>query len=234
MSVHTLPMRRARRPGRPPGPSQAPQLRETLLEEASRLYAVGGYAGLSYGPLAAHAGVTKATLFHYFPNKDALLYAIFERFAARLEAATAGWFEPASRSFAERLDHVVGALIDFWSADPLHAKILCHGLLEAEHIRPARLGEADAVPVFGGFVARFVAFVRDGIVAREFHDDRPFAIVMAIGGIVLFECMQPDATRGRYGGRVGRAARRTEMIALVRRAVVRPASRLRNQRRASR
>ena len=30
------------RPGRPPGPSQAPQLRARLIDEASRLYAAGG------------------------------------------------------------------------------------------------------------------------------------------------------------------------------------------------
>lgn len=230
MSARPAPTRRVRGPGRPPGPSQVAQLRERLLEEASRLYAEGGYAGLSYGPLATHAGLRKATLFHYFPNKDALLFAIFERFALRLEAATAGWFEPSSKSFAERLDHVVGALIDFWGADPLHAKILCHGLLEAERIRPARIGEPGSAPVFGSFVARFVGFVGDGVAAGEFHEARPFAVVMAIGGIVLFECMQPDAVRGRYAGRVSRGTRRAEMIALIRRAVVRPASRLRQRR----
>ena len=57
-----------RGPGRPPGPSQAAEVRARIIAEASRLYAAGGYAGLSFGPLAQRTGVTKATVFHYFPT----------------------------------------------------------------------------------------------------------------------------------------------------------------------
>ena len=42
-----------RGPGRPPGPSQAADVRARIVAEASRLYAAGGYAGLSFGTLAA-------------------------------------------------------------------------------------------------------------------------------------------------------------------------------------
>ena len=41
------PLNPRRRPGRPPGPSQAAQLRARLVDEASKLYAAGG------GPYAA-------------------------------------------------------------------------------------------------------------------------------------------------------------------------------------
>src|SRR5262249_15672188 len=74
-----------RGPGRPPGPSQAADVRARIVAEASRLYAAGGYAGLSFGPLAARVGLTKATVFHYFPTKDALSVAVFDALRARLD-----------------------------------------------------------------------------------------------------------------------------------------------------
>ena len=112
----------ARRPGRPPGPSQAEHLRQRLVAEASELYAEAGYAGISFATLAERTGLTKATVFHYFPKKETLVYAVFEALGARLEAATLGLFDAPPASFAARLERVVNSLVDFYGAHPLNAR----------------------------------------------------------------------------------------------------------------
>ena len=220
-----------RGPGRPRGPSQAPQLRERLLVEASRLYADGGSAGLSFGLLAARTGLKKATVFHYFPTKTALLWAIFQRLGEALEAAAAGWLAPvASRrpaSHAQRLERLIESLVDFYGADPLNARILCQGLLETERLAAAGVAGGAAEPIFGAFVRRFAAFIEAGIRAGEFHPDRPLATIMSVGGLILFEFMLPPDARLVVGGGVPLAERKREMVTVVRRAVVRPATRLR-------
>lgn len=220
-----------RRPGRPPGPSQAAQLRARLVDEASRLYAAGGHGRISFARVAERTGLTKATVFHYFPNKDALLRALFEAFGERLERAAENWFDPPPASHAARLERLVESLVEFYGRDPLHARILCHGLLEAERLGPWRAG-APAPPVFDRFVRRFVEFVAGGVAAGEFYPDRPMATMMAIGGIVLFEFMLPDggrAYRDGAAGRVSLAQRGREMGAVINRAVVRPRVRLRRR-----
>jgi hypothetical protein len=133
-----------RRPGRPPGPSQAPQLRARLIDEASRLYAAGGASGLSFATVAARAGLTKPTVFHYFPNKAALLRAVFDALGERLQGAAENWFDAPPASYAARLDQLIAALVDFYGRDPLNARILCHGLLEVERLAPA---SGTATPV---------------------------------------------------------------------------------------
>jgi AcrR family transcriptional regulator len=223
-----------RRPGRPPGPSQAAQLRARLIDEASRLYAAGGYAGISFATVAECTGLTKATVFHYFPNKQALLRGVFDVFGARLERAAVNWFDPPPATHAARLERVVESLVDFYGRDPLNARILCHGLLETHRLGPWNRGGAPIPPVFDHFVRRFVEFIASGVAAGEFYADRPLATLMAIGGIVLFEFMLPDQGRqfrAGAGGDVPLQERAREIAAIINRAVVRPAVRLRRSRR---
>ncbi|MBX3027324.1 TetR/AcrR family transcriptional regulator [bacterium] len=219
-----------RRPGRPPGPSQAPLLRARLIAEASRLYADGGSSGLSFATVAARTGLTKPTVFHYFANKGVLLHAVFEALGERLQRAAEGWFDAPPASYAARLEQLVAALVDFYGRDPLNARILCHGLLEADRLAPWRTAGTAPPPVFDHFIRRFMQFIADGAAAGEFHADRPMAIIMAIGGIVLFELMLPDRGRPFRSGPFGAASleeRAAEMATLIRRAVVRPSARLR-------
>ena len=230
------PPHQRRRPGRPPGPSQAAQLRARLVDEASQLYAAGGYARISFAAVAERTGLTKATVFHYFPRKDALLRAVFDAFGERLERAAETWFDPPPASHAARLERLVESLVEFYGRDPLHARLLCHGLLEAERRVAWNAAAGQRPPVFGHFVARFVEFINSGIAAGEFYPDRPLATIMAIGGIILFEFMLPDQGseyRAGAGGRVSLAERGREMAAVINRAVVRPSARLRRRGRPS-
>lgn len=214
-----------RRPGRPRGPSQANRLRQRLVAEASALYAGGGYAGVNLSTVAEKAGLTKATVFHYFENKEALVYAVFVELGERLERAASNWFDATPRSHATRLERLVGSLVDFYGADPLNARILCQGLLERGRLAPQPSADGELPPVFAHFVARFVEFVESGIRAGEFYPDRPIALIMAIGGIILFEFMLPEHAR-RLSGNVPLAERQREMSTLIARAVVRPATRM--------
>lgn len=216
-----------RGPGRPPGPSQAAEVRARIVAEAGRLYATGGYAGLSFGTLAQRTDVTKATLFHYFPTKDALVYAVFDALGAQLEARALGWFDPPPRSFAARLDRLVIELVEFFGRDPVPARLVCHGFLGVEHIVPSPLARAGSPPVFVELVRRFAAFLEQGIAAKEFRPDRPLGTIMSIGGVVLYECMMPAESRRRYAGdsAVSMEERTKEMVAFIRRAVLRPDAR---------
>jgi len=212
-----------RGPGRPPGPSQAADVRARLVTEASRLYAAGGYAGLSVGTLGRRVGITKASVFHYFPTKDALAVAVFDALGERLEGRAREWFSAPPASCAARLERALRGLVEFYGADPVNAQLVCHGLLEVERLVTSPAAGTESLSVFAEFVREFATFIEAGIAAGEFHADRPLGTIVSIGGVVLFECMLPAEARRRYGGRGIRFEDRTrEVIAFVRRAVVRP------------
>ncbi len=56
--------------------------RERVLEAAEQLFAERGFAGTSVQQIAEMAGVSKATIFHHFENKQALYCAVVERVCA--------------------------------------------------------------------------------------------------------------------------------------------------------
>ena len=55
------------------------QMVEAILEAAAELFAAEGYARATTNKIAARAGVSVGSLYQYFPNKDSLLAALFER-----------------------------------------------------------------------------------------------------------------------------------------------------------
>ncbi|CAH1665240.1 TetR family transcriptional regulator [Hyphomicrobiales bacterium] len=65
-----------KRQGRPPTIENA---RDRILDDAARLFARGGYDGTSLGDVAEAIGVTKAAIYHYFPNKKEIYEAIIVR-----------------------------------------------------------------------------------------------------------------------------------------------------------
>jgi len=75
------------------GPPQERMLQ--ILSEACRLFATRGFEGTSMRDIAAECGVSKATLYHYFPDKDAIVRplvmgttkAIYGQVSARIDPA---------------------------------------------------------------------------------------------------------------------------------------------------
>jgi AcrR family transcriptional regulator len=54
-----------------------------ILEAAARVLAKRGYAAATTNRIAARAGVSIGSLYEYFPNKDSVLAALFERHTER-------------------------------------------------------------------------------------------------------------------------------------------------------
>lgn len=53
-------------------------VKEQLLEAATRLFAKHGYANTSVAQICAEAGVSKGALYHHYESKDAILYGIYQ------------------------------------------------------------------------------------------------------------------------------------------------------------
>lgn len=60
--------------------------RERILASAASLFEENGFHGAGIDDIAAAAGVTGPAIYRHFKNKDAVLVALFDRLAGRLEA----------------------------------------------------------------------------------------------------------------------------------------------------
>ncbi len=104
---------RAREP-RPPG-----EQRDHLLDVALRCFATWGYAGTSVRRIADEAHVAPGLLYHYFPSKEALLEALFQRSAGMVfESFARVADEPDPRARLASLLRVSAEIVrdnlDFW------------------------------------------------------------------------------------------------------------------------
>ncbi len=92
--------------------------RETLLKSALELFSSRGYDAVGVQEIAAAAGITKPTLYHYFGNKSGLLATLlseyFEPFFTALESA-AGYRGDITSS----LEAVARTYFDFARHSPL-------------------------------------------------------------------------------------------------------------------
>ncbi|MEO3783794.1 TetR/AcrR family transcriptional regulator [Actinocorallia sp. B10E7] len=57
---------------------------ERILDAATRVLSERGYDGASTNRIAATAGISNGSLYQYFPNKDAIVVAVLDRFADHL------------------------------------------------------------------------------------------------------------------------------------------------------
>lgn len=64
------------------------QLRDDILDAAQRLLELRGYSAVVMDDLASEAGISKPTLYSYFPTKDALLAATIARQLNQVRALT--------------------------------------------------------------------------------------------------------------------------------------------------
>ncbi|MCX6046036.1 MAG: TetR/AcrR family transcriptional regulator [Chloroflexi bacterium] len=60
----------------------------SILDAAEKLLGKYGYAGLSMRELAEECGLAKATIYHYFHDKQAIVLSVLERDMSRIRAST--------------------------------------------------------------------------------------------------------------------------------------------------
>jgi AcrR family transcriptional regulator len=112
--------------------------RETILAAAARLYAKKGFPGTSIAELAKACHTSKSLIYHYFPSKDDILYAVMaEHLDTLTEAAETAC---ASGSADARLRALTVAFMRLYASAQNHHKVL---LNELDNLPPKR--RADVV-----------------------------------------------------------------------------------------
>lgn len=113
------------------------QRREAILSAAARLYATKGFPGASVAELAKACGASKSLIYHYFPSKDDILYAVMvEHLDALTEAAESAC---ASGSADARLRALTVAFMRLYASAQNHHKVLVNELDNLPHERRAEV-----------------------------------------------------------------------------------------------
>ena len=93
---------------------------QDLLRNAAAVIAEQGMDKASMSQIAERAGVSKALLYHYYPGKDALIFAIIHTHLAEVDEAVEA-ADDDSLADRDRLRKLVGAVLDVYrGADNEH------------------------------------------------------------------------------------------------------------------
>jgi AcrR family transcriptional regulator len=181
------------------------QRREQLLDSVSTLAADADVEALSVQELAAHAGVSEGLLYHYFPNKQALILAAVRRAADalmnELRAATSGGGSMEVRLFAglaAYLDHVQAQPVGWRAALRARTGELAAISAEVEALSIALI--LDALEVTEPSEAFLLALASWGALEREAclnWLDHPAISRQAIEDLLLssFDCVLEATAR---------------------------------------
>jgi AcrR family transcriptional regulator len=160
--------------------------RAQILEAARGVFAQDGYHAANVSDVAAAAGVSQGTVYHYFASKEELLMAVYEDWettnldreidAALAAAPTfAGKLAALARSAGKRVEgsgQLLNAQIEFWSHIPRHEAIR-----ERFRILFANLG------------AELAQLIRAGMEAGEFRRVDPDSVarllIAAYDGLIV-------------------------------------------------
>jgi AcrR family transcriptional regulator len=168
--------------------------RERLLDAAETVVAEKGFESASIEEFASAAGVSRGTLYNYFPTTTDLLHALNTRVAGDLDRTLdriTGEIEDCAVRLAATLHTVVAS----YMADPVRGWI-------------AVQVAASRVPRQHAFEDRFAATYREGVACGRFRDvDMAAAYTIAFGSVRM-------AQRDMLGG-VSLPAHGVEIVALI-------------------
>jgi AcrR family transcriptional regulator len=92
-----------------------------ILEAAIELFSSRGFADTSTNAVARRAGISIGSLYQYFPNKDALIVALFDRHlegVERLVGESLGWLRDPAVTLRDGIRRLLESLAALHDADP--------------------------------------------------------------------------------------------------------------------
>lgn len=164
--------------------------REQILAQAAALFAERGFAATSMNQVAQACGLSKAALYHYFRDKDAILVSLCDEHVQRLHAMVADVAARALAPEAALRELIERILVEYAGARHAHRVL-------TEDVR--FLGEADRARVLGREREVVQAFAQ--VVAAIRPDLRQAALAtpltMLLFGMInwLFTWLKPTSAR---------------------------------------
>ncbi len=190
------------------------EIRERILQEATRLMAAHGFDGTSLQAVADAVGVKKPSVLYHYPSKEELRRAVLEGVLARWGEVLPRLLMASAQTGLAKFDAVTTELVAFFAADPDRARLLLRELLD----RPEGIAAAESQLV-RPWVQVVATYVRKGQEAGQIRPEvDPEAYVLHVAGMALSALAVGGALGTTMGGRRRGGVARRMVPELVRMA----------------
>ncbi|AEK59262.1 MULTISPECIES: TetR/AcrR family transcriptional regulator [Acidithiobacillus] len=154
-----------------------------ILDAAEELFADRGFDAVSMHAIAQAAGISKANIYHYFPNKDALYLAVLRSASENLRALLQEAIN-SHGSVRDILHHFANSHLQALLKRPRLVRLVWREILEKGAPRAKELAEQG----FGELFGNLVGLIRSGQERGELRAeiDPAVAAILLIAGNVFF------------------------------------------------
>jgi AcrR family transcriptional regulator len=167
----------------PPPEVRVSQQRDRLLRAAALEFADSGYAGATSESISRRAGMSKATFYEHFANKEECMLTLFDQARKVVQESMADAAAGAPSDAHERMKAGTRAFLTALAEHPEFAQTL---LVEIIGAGPRAAHQRDRIlKTFADVLdAENAAAARRGLIGRFVSPLDPFAIVGAISELV--------------------------------------------------
>ena len=180
------------------------QRRSDIIQAAAQVFNAMGLHQARMDDVAAAAGISKGTIYLYFPSKDSLIEALLHRLFEPLDAALASLAASDGPIRGQLLNYAVETLHTFAAARPIHPLILELFALSRRQPTAERVFTAYFVRYRAELTAILTAAQQaDSVTLRAFEDDAgqaALAFMAALEGILLLVMINPDLLTAEQDG----------------------------------
>jgi AcrR family transcriptional regulator len=179
----------APRTRRPPTPEPEPgeHARERIVQAATREFALRGFDGARIDAIARSAGVNKALLYYYFPNKRELYRRLVLEHVETAATALAAAIVPDADD-AENLRSILRAAVELFESRPLAPRFILREVLNGwDHLEEPDLFALRRV------ASPIVTTVERGIARGTFRSVPPILVHFLTVATVSFFFVSRDA-----------------------------------------
>lgn len=154
-----------------------------IIAAAEKLFADHGFDAVSMHAIATDAGISKANIYHYFPNKDALYLAVLQSAAASLRALLQAAVDKSGTA-SEALHHFAVNHLQHLLARPRLVRLFLREMLEKGEPRARDLADAGLADLFASLVQILQLGQERGELRKDF--DPALVATMLLGANVIF------------------------------------------------
>jgi AcrR family transcriptional regulator len=174
-------------PKKRPSQARSQATFDALVEACTWLLPRRGYAGTTTNHVAARAGVNVASLYEYFPGKDAIVAQVAERLVQRVMGRLA---EGARRALAARERDAVRVWIE-----AIHDAVAREKALVAVFVdQVPYTGQLEPIQTIGARLLQFSQEVRwhaGGFVRRELSDASLHLLINLVTSTIMQSILHP-------------------------------------------
>lgn len=165
--------------------------RDAMLAAAAQLFAGRGYAAASMSELAEALGVSKALLYHYYSDKEQLLFDIMDRYLDGL-IVLVGDVEAQALPAEDRLRTLIERIMRAYKNSAAYHRVLVQDVkyLSTAHARRTRAKQRRVVDAFARAVAALAPELERGQLVKP--------VTMVLFGMInwTFTWLRDDGTLG--------------------------------------